>query len=247
MSIEHKAASVGKPEKKTRLYLLSDKDCQRLRAGKSNKKQLNDGGGLFLLQRDDGRTFWRYRFEHLGKGKLAGFGEYTGNAGGVGLAYAREKADAYRAAVRANVNPTEQKRERRRKEQARTPEAMATRKLEAFATKYHADISQHFKNRKHREQWLSSLQPVFDQLGDRDLAEITKQDLIDVLKPLFKSAPETARRVRQRIMAVFKHASWKDAFEKNPAIDLDAKSAKIELGEPPMKKAQQKHLAALAF
>ena len=62
-------------------------------------------------------------------------------------------------------------------------------------------------NAKHLMQWPSTMGTyVFPIIGDVPVSEVTAAHVIEVLKPIWFSKPETARRVLQRIEAVFKWA-----------------------------------------
>jgi hypothetical protein len=41
------------------------------------------------------------------------------------------------------------------------------------------------------------------KLGDRDVADIRAAEVVEVLRPIWTTKPETARRVLQRVKAVF--------------------------------------------
>ena len=71
-----------------------------------------------------------------------------------------------------------------------------------------------WRNAKHAKNWPTSLRLyVFPQLGDKPVSEITSADLRQVLPPIWRAKPETARRVRQRIGAVMK---WAVAMRRPP-------------------------------
>lgn len=62
-------------------------------------------------------------------------------------------------------------------------------------------------NEKHKAQWRSTMQAyVFPSIGKRPVAEITAAEVIDVLRPIWNTKPETARLVLQRMRAVFEAA-----------------------------------------
>jgi hypothetical protein len=62
---------------------------------------------------------------------------------------------------------------------------------------------QGWKNGKHQNQWLATLETyAYPSLGSRHVSEIEGPAIRDVLAPIWLSKPETARRVRQRIGTV---------------------------------------------
>jgi integrase len=81
---------------------------------------------------------------------------------------------------------------------------------------------QQLSNGKHAQQWRSTMRDyVFPVIGGCPVAGITAADIIDVLKPIWFSKPETASRVLQRIRATFDSAILRGTREKaNPCIGI---------------------------
>jgi hypothetical protein len=51
-------------------------------------------------------------------------------------------------------------------------------------------------NGKHRDQWVSTMKTyVLPQIGNRPVADIEPSEIIDLLKPIWNSKEEAARRV----------------------------------------------------
>jgi integrase len=77
-----------------------------------------------------------------------------------------------------------------------------------------------FKNQKHAAQWLQTLvtyaNPVF---GNVRVDKITSGDVLKVLEPIWNSKPETARRVRQRLVTVFKWCKAKQYMTGDNPVD----------------------------
>jgi integrase len=68
----------------------------------------------------------------------------------------------------------------------------------------HANHLRAWRNPKHAAQWINTLaQYVFPVFGRRHVDQIDSADVLKALSPIWLSKPETARRVRQRIRAVF--------------------------------------------
>ena len=210
---------------------LTDLACKRAKAGKHF-----DGGGLHLHVTPDGVKYWRLKYSHLQRERLAGGGRYPD----VTLAAARKWRDEFRDALREGRDPIADKRADRAKAAQETPQAQRERTFEYVATKYHADIAGQFKNPKHRAQWLSSLAPVFEKLGKRPVDAITTGDLIDVVAPIMRETPETARRVIQRVRAVYDAQVLRGRVAVNPAALLHKAQ---ELKQP----KQERHLRAAQF
>ena len=125
----------------------------------------------------------------------------------VSLKEAREKALAARKLAREGGDPLSDRRH---------DQGIAT--FEQLAKKVHQLKLPTWKNAKHGDQWLNTLQTyVFPKLGDRKVADITKSDVLSVLEPIWTTKHETASRVRQRMGEVFKRAIAEDWRQDNPA------------------------------
>ncbi|MDO5759279.1 MAG: hypothetical protein Q4P24_17880 [Rhodobacterales bacterium] len=84
--------------------------------------------------------------------------------------------------------------------------AAAVLTFDAAIATYLAVKLDEFRNEKHRKQWRSTLttyaSPV---LGPKLVSEITVQDVLRVLEPIWQTKTETAKRLRGRIENVL---SW---------------------------------------
>jgi hypothetical protein len=84
----------------------------------------------------------------------------------------------------------------------------------AAGTTFRKAFEEHFahrqkgmSNRKHIWQWRAGIEAhAFPVIGDRPIADITHDEIIAVLKPIWHRTPETARRVLQRMEIIFKLA-----------------------------------------
>lgn len=84
-----------------------------------------------------------------------------------------------------------------------------------------------WKSSKHRAQWESTLETwVYPHIGAKPVAKIDRNAIEALLiqpvekangKPFWKTRPETASRVRQRIEAIFAYAIARDYRTNNPA------------------------------
>ena len=80
-----------------------------------------------------------------------------------------------------------------------------------------------WRNAKHAQQWIGTLEEfAFPRLGDRGVDEISTEDVIAVLGPIWHSKPTTAKRVRQRIGAVLTWAVAQGLRPDNPADAVKA-------------------------
>ena len=152
-----------------------------------------DGHGLFLLVTPGGGKVWKQRVAIHGRRVELGLGGYPL----VTLAAARETAIQNRRMARAGRDP--------RIERRRSKAEMLT--FEAAAWEVHKFYRERWRSEKYADEWLASLvRDVFPKLGDRPVTAIDVQDVIDVLMPVYRERPVSAKRVGQRIGVVLKWA-----------------------------------------
>lgn len=149
----------------------------------------SDGDGLFLDLTGPGRGSWMLRVQMAGKRRDISLGPLKA----VSLADARDAAFEMRRKVTQGIDPVAE----RKKERAIVPT------FRDAAMSVHEEHKAGWKNGKHHNQWLATLETyVFPSFGDRLVSEIDTAAIRDVLAAIWLSKPETARRVRQRIGTV---------------------------------------------
>jgi integrase len=122
-----------------------------------------------------------------------------------------------RVLVKRGEDPIAKKRDVEAKRKVEeTPKAPT---FDECAKQYIASHESGWKNEKHIAQWKSTLQTYASPvLGKMQVDEITIEDILKVLKPLWISKPETASRLRGRIEKVL---GWATAMKyrsgENPA------------------------------
>jgi integrase len=173
-----------------------------------------DGDGLYLLVKPTGTRSWMMRLQVNGRRRDFGLGaaDTTDRTPedialitsiplmqrhALTLAEAREKADQYRRMVKAGLDPIEELEKAKR--------TVAT--FKACAAEYHESMKAGWRNTKHRNQWINTLETyVFPEMGSKRVDQIETHQIVKVLAPIWLTKPETARRVRQRIAAVLDYA-----------------------------------------
>ncbi|MFM8471469.1 MAG: tyrosine-type recombinase/integrase, partial [Limisphaerales bacterium] len=70
---------------------------------------------------------------------------------------------------------------------------------------------------RHAQHWRNSLAVYCEPLLARPVAALTLDDLSDVLRPIWRDKPETARRLRARLAAVMDFAVARGLRQDNPA------------------------------
>ena len=182
----------------------------RAAAPQARAYKLADEKGLFLYVAPTGLRSWRMAFRFGGKEKLLTFGRFPE----ISLAQARDARDDARRQLRAGVDPAAARRGAARS--AERDRAFAT--FETAARAWHAQQLPRWSDR-HAADVIESLERhVFPRIGGRPLADISAPDVLEVLRLVEAAgAIETARRVRQRISAVFARAIAEGAAVTDPA------------------------------
>ena len=174
----------------------------------------SDGGGLYLRIRASGRS-WFYIGTLNGKRIELGLGSDLD----VSLVKARDKAAQVRQKLLDGIDPRDERR------QARLA-AKPVITFGAFAKQHVAAIEDGFKNPKHRQQWRNTLEQYGKPLADIPIDQVTTQDILEVLQPIWLTKPETASRVRGRIERV--------AGDRPPAeVLFQAEPGRTRAGEDP--------------
>lgn len=187
---------------------LTDIKARRAPPGERDYK-LADEKGLHLLVRPGGSKLWRLKYRFAGKEKLLSFGPYPE----VSLSDARDLRDEARKLLRAGADPGAE-----RKRQGRAARDQAGSAFEAVARDWHG-LNEGRWAEVHASDVLRSLErDVFPTIGARAIAEIDAQDLLELLQGIERRGSiETAKRIRQRISAVFLYAMSKKLVREDPA------------------------------
>jgi integrase len=185
-----------------------------------------DGDGLFLLVGKSGGKSWMVRVQKDGKRRDFGLG----SASKVSLALARERARTVRSQVEAGIDPIAERRK-----------AAGIPTFRESAASVHAEHKGSWKNAKHSKQWLATLEAyAFPAFGDVAVSEVDAPAVRDALAAIWLTKPETARRLRQRIVTVLDWAlakGYRDTPLAMPVIDKAL----------PKQRAKPRHHAALPY
>lgn len=127
------------------------------------------------------------------------------------LAEARKWAEEKRSEIRAGNDPVQAKRDAAvARIAAAKADKIAAVTFGECAEETIAIKTANAKNEKHKAQWRSTLETYCKDLWARPVAEIGKQDIVEVLKPIWQTKHETADRLRGRIEAVLDYAKGRD-------------------------------------
>ena len=211
-----------------------------------------DGGGLYLVVDKSGARRWVFLFRwkatrtEPGTGKLREMG--LGSAISVSLAAAREAAARVREQLAAGVDPIAASRNARAAASVPTFGEVAEAHIAAMAPAW--------RNAKHTAQWRSTLSLERGKDGaflsggycagirDKAVDQITTQDVLTILSPIWSEKNETASRIRGRIEVILDAAKAKGLRSgENPA----RWKGHLALTLPKRQKLQRGHHGAMAY
>jgi integrase len=175
-------------------------------------RKLSDGGGLYLEIMPNGSKYWRMKYRFAGKEKRLALGVYPE----VSLAQAREGRDEARKLLAAGQDPSETKKETKRKRVVN-----AENNLEAVAREWHEHHVHEWAPHYARDVMNRLETHIFPKLGTRPIADITSVELLSCLKVIEKSgALDMAQRMMQTCGQVFRYAIITSRTRYNPVQDL---------------------------
>jgi integrase len=187
----------------------------------------NDGDGLFLEMTGPNKGNWQLRATVNGRRRDIGLGSLAL----VSLKEARDAAFELRRDIQRGIDPVAERK--RRKLEILT--------FKAAALRVHAEQKASWKNGKHQDQWITTLENyAFPLLGNRLVNDIEGPLIREVLLPIWLDKPETARRVKQRIGVVL---DWAYASGMRPT-EAPMRSVSRVLPRQPKKDG---HFAAMSY
>ncbi len=154
--------------------------------------------GLYLRVRG-GSSLWTFR--HMVEGRAS---EHSlGSWADLTLADAVAKT----ADLRARIKRGEVSSELLARPQKQAVIKTVPDTFEAVANQLWESMKPGWKNPKHADQWINTLRTyALPHFGSKPVSEVTTDDVLAVLQPIWQDKHETATRVRQRIEAVLSAA-----------------------------------------
>lgn len=199
----------------------------KVRTAKPRPKayKIADANRLFLMVTPSGGKLWRWNYEYDGKNKTMAFGAYPL----VSLADAREKRDEAWSMLCEGHDPSVAKR------------LKIEANLEAGRQTFERVAREWYENAKaqwatiHANDVIRSLErDVFPTIGSLPIAQLTPPLILGVLREIeTRGAIETAKRVRQRISAVFVYAIAQGIATSDPAEKLGTVLKPLRKGRQP--------------
>ena len=172
----------------------------------------SDGGGLYLKVTKTGTKSWIFRWRKQGKLRDMGLGSLND----VTLKTARQKAADARTTVAEGLDPIIAREQELAKRRAKEDQAVT---FSDCANSYIEVHSPSWQNSKHRQQWSNTLATYANPIiGDLKVCDVSQQDILNILQPIWTTKTETATRVRQRLEKVIDYAITSGARTgENPA------------------------------
>ncbi len=171
-------------------------------------RHTTDVPNLSLLVKDSGAKSWVFRYSKNKKSREIGLGPYPSTT----KAQASEAAREMKSRIQRGLPPV--------------AETQTTRMTfeEAFETFWQLKCSS-LTNAKHKYQWISTIQNyVFPVIRELSAGEVTTQNLVDILQPIWVSKYDTATKVRGRIEQILDFAN----ITENPSGTLYANPARYK-------------------
>ncbi|MEJ8573210.1 tyrosine-type recombinase/integrase [Microbaculum marinum] len=187
--------------------------------------KLADGAGLTLHVKPNGSKLWLFRYRVGARERTLSIGPYPE----VSLADAREARDRARGEIRDGRDPGDVKKLRKLAGQT-----AAANTFEAMAREWHT-LNCPGWTETHAADVIGSLErDVFPHLGAIPLRDIDAPAVLAVIRAIeARPAIETARRIRQRISAVFVYAISTGRAENDPAATVKGALAPLRKGRQP--------------
>lgn len=200
-----KNAGIGTRINRTGEKMLTDIQIRRAKAGDKPYK-ITDSGGLHLYVSAAGGKYFRMRYRMGGKEKILSIGQYPETS----LADARTARDEAKALLKEGIDPSKVKRKKRIAQQTNT--------FETVAREWHGTVKGQWSQR-HAENVLHTLErDVFGEIGALPIQKITPAEVLDCVRQIeTRGSLETAKRMRQRMSAVFVYGIATGVCETDPA------------------------------
>jgi len=174
-----------------------------------------DTRGLSIQIKKQGGKYWTFRYLKGGTRRDVSLGAYPS----VTLREARRRATQLRSQLFEGLSPEPSWKVMEK------PEAAVRIAVEngVYFSQFAIDCIEakrsEWRNKKHADQWLSTLKTyAFPILGHKNLEEIDLEDVLKILSPIWTTKTETASRLRGRLEWIFAAAiTRKLRRAENPA------------------------------
>ncbi len=199
---------------------LSDSKIKSLKP-KEKPYKVSDGEGLIIEVKPTGRKIFRIRYRFEGREKTYTIGHYPTYS----LREARETTRQVKKLLSEGIDPNEHKKEAKLQKELETKKIFDNIAREFFEFKKDEVSKIHLK--KQQGRYRNYISPT---LSNKNIDDITKTDIIELLKsvkdiqtPTTRNTDkrETARRVYILLSQIYKFAIHHDYTDKNTPSNID--------------------------
>lgn len=186
---------------------------------KDKPYKLSDGNGLYFHVAKSGKKTWRYRYKIAGTESTYVIGSYPK----MSLEDARKARQEARDLVKACKNPSIQRRkEKQAKLEGERAEIEKAKNSFESLTREWVELQRERWSKEHGDAVLATLRSdAFPTIGHLPVDNISPPLILDLVRDIeSRGALEIARKVLQRISAVFRYAIQTGRATYNPAADM---------------------------
>jgi integrase len=196
--------------------------------------KLMDGGGLIVTKRNSGSVSFSFRYAIKGERTELGLG----GLGSMTLKRAREIASDYRLLHVQGINP-----EIEHKKKNETIAEIVVTKERVYTVEELLKITYEKERLNLKEsaapRWFSPLAiHVIPKIGHIDIEELTQEDVVDMIRPIWKEKHETADKALRRLRMSIKLAKTMKLDVSDDVVN----NAKIILGRVVVKPKHIPHM-----
>jgi|LauGreDrversion4_2_1035121.scaffolds.fasta_scaffold210044_1 hypothetical protein len=169
--------------------------------------------GLHLWVKPNLKKYWIFRYSQNHKQQNISLGPYPK----VSIAEARLKAQELRNQIDSGINPLAERRMQKNKMLGLEAKKVV---FSDFAKECIKTKRAEWTNQKHGDQWEYTLNEfAYPIIGDKYLDEISTEDILAILSPIWTSKTETASRLRGRLEWILASATTRKLRTgTNPAL-----------------------------
>ncbi len=169
--------------------------------------------GLHLWVKPNLKKYWIFRYSQGGKQQNVSLGPYPR----VSIAEARLKGQELRNQIDSGLNPLVERQKKKIQMLGLQPKKVV---FSEFAKECIKTKRAEWTNQKHGDQWEYTLKEfAYPIIGNKYLDEISTEDILAILSPIWVSKTETASRLRGRLEWILASATTRKLRTgTNPAL-----------------------------
>lgn len=168
--------------------------------------------GLHIWVKPNGTKYAIFRYNFNNNQHNMSLGSFPS----LSISEARIKAQQYRDQIDSGINPMDIKNDAKKQSKQLQAKKITFREFAAECIK---TKRAEWTNQKHGDQWEYTLEEfAYPIIGDKHLDEITMEDVLEILTPIWTTKTETASRLRGRLEWVLAAATTRKLrYGINPA------------------------------